>query len=254
MPKNTHSLLALVTTLLALLGASVHAPAADAGAYPSIRADWSSPDRLWGDVLSDQGGRAESVLRRSYVLGARALKFTCPPSSGMCRSEFQKSGLAPKGSELVYEWRLYLPLRTQLPGGGHHASFIQWKNDLPCHNSGFDAANGRYNLRINNNNVCKTPGAGAARNFELGRLARGRWTAFKLRVKWHPNPEVGFVKMWADYDVRDGIQYRLAVPFKRLQTMHAQAQGDHKLRFGWYRQAFGGTSVFYGDAMVVDRR
>ena len=170
----------------------------------------------------------------------------------MCRAEFQKTGLSPYGAEQVYEWLLYVPSSSEFPGNGGHASFIQFKNSLACFNSGFDASNGQYLLRINVNNVC-TGDHGPRTEIPLAPLVRDRWTAFRLHVKWHADASVGFVHMWADYDLRDGLAYRETVPFTRLQTSSPLA-GEHKLRLGLYRQACSCVTVFYGDGMAVDVR
>jgi polysaccharide lyase-like protein len=90
-------------------------------------------------------------------------------------------------------------------------------------------------LRVDGGNV-RNP---REKSFALARFAPGRWYDFVFHVKWSSNPKVGFVEVW--------VNRAKVLKKKTLATLYA-GQGVY-LKQGFYRAAYGGTTVVYHDGM-----
>ena len=79
------------------------------------------------------------------------------------------------------------------------------------------------------------------RAFDLGPLPRDRWLRFRLHIRWHADPSVGFVELWMN-----GVR-----KIKRTYLATAPPDIDHYVRQGLYRFRCSCRTVVYGDAMTV---
>lgn len=85
-----------------------------------------------------------------------------------------------------------------------------------------------------------------------GPARRNHWVKFSLRVKFSPNPDVGFVKLYGDLD---GDGQKLLMPRIHTHTMKRDSAGrgipSHS-RIGIYRDSrISGTSHIYFDGYTV---
>jgi polysaccharide lyase-like protein len=232
----------------------------DAAADPATvkwRGDFETGDASqWDAFLSERGGQL-AIVSFPVVQGRYAARFTLggARASRGGRAEMHDHRLAQggarPGAELVYDWWLLIPRASRLPKG-LGMSTTQWHNADACYGGGLDIDGrgpwSRWSALFRGGRVvdwdrgCRYR---HERTFDLGPLVRGRWTHFRLHVKWHRSPAVGFVRIWVD-----GVP---KIPFTRLATLsaHAYARQSVRLRQGIYRGPLRGTTVLYGDGMTI---
>lgn len=142
-----------------------------------------------------------------------------------------------EGRESYWAWSTYFPANFTAPAGTWNA-FTQFHQTGPTGqaNIQFDVRDLKtIGLRVMGGDF----GAPTLKSFALAPLQRGHWYDFLFHVKWSPDGRVGFVEVFVD-----GFQI---VPKTFTPTLY-RGQGAY-LKMGYYRSAYGQTSVVYADAV-----
>jgi Polysaccharide lyase len=257
--------LAAACGLVLVLGACT--PAREGGQGEAGDARASAARVLWtGNYESGDFSQWEGVLREAespgtaeivgkpVAEGRYAARFVLGPQTSFSgsRIEAHQGSVATSGgvygSETWYRWAELVPSGASF---ARHASFnhlVQWLPTVSCFGSAL-SVNGLANpprllFNVRGGDVVRYGGScdfRYERVFDLGPLPRDRWLRFRLHIKWHADPNVGFVELW----MNGGRKIR------RTFVATAPPDVDHYVRQGIYRFRCACRTVAFGDAMTI---
>ncbi len=187
---------------------------------------WVSADRL--QVVESP------VAQGRYALKATVRQGDDPINASGNRNELVFQGREAEGSEYYYRWQVMFP--PDFPSEKTWQLFTQWHHDGCCGSPPveFFVYGEEIRLRLTSS---VTPWR--------TKLVRGAWQDFIFRVKWSPDPAVGFVEL------RHNGQ--LVLPKQSLATMYA-GQGLY-LKLGLYRNdTIQQVGVVYHDGFTQGTR
>jgi uncharacterized protein (TIGR03382 family) len=185
-------------------------------------------------VASDRLLVVTDVVREGrYALKATVRKGDDPINASGNRNELLYLSRETPGTEYFYKWSTLFP--QSFPSVNSWQLFAQWHQDGCCGSPPleFYVVGEEMRMRV---------GGSSGKVLWRAPLVRGRWHDFVLRVKWSPDPKVGFVELY-----KDG---KLAVP----KTMAATQFGREKnyLKLGLYRDAsITPVGVVYHDGFTI---
>lgn len=219
--------------------------------------DYESGDfSQWEEILreAESPGTAR-IVRKPVAQGEYAARFILGPQTSFSgsRIEAHQGSVATSGgvygSETWYRWAEFVPSSSSF---ARHPSFnhlIQWHPAVPCFGAAL-SVNGvarpvRLVFNVRGGDILRYGGScdlRYERAFDLGPLPRDRWLRFRLRIKWHADPTVGFVELWMNGGRK----------IKRTYVATAPPDVHHYVRQGIYRfQCSACRTVVYGDAMTI---
>lgn len=149
-----------------------------------------------------------------YALKATVKRGDDPINASGNRSELVYLSHEPVGSEYYYRWKVMFPV--DYPSVRSWQLFTQWHHDGCCGSPPveFYVYGEELRLRLTGDTLVWT-----------APLVRGVWHEFIFRVKWSPDPKVGFVELWHNRE--------RAVARRSLATMYAGMK--NYLKLGLYR-------------------
>lgn len=125
--------------------------------------------------------------------------------------------------------------------GNDWTAFSEWKT-IETHGSGPAA----LNMQTGDEQMSLKRAASPAYFMWRTPLVRGRWHRFVVRVKFDPNPNVGFVEVW-----KDGVRVKPKTYGRTLQPMNGYVDRAYS-KVGYYRNAkISGDSALYVDDYTV---
>lgn len=253
---------AAATVTIAAAWSAAPGAAGEAGAAATLesRVIWT------GNYESGDFTQWERVLRETITGGARivgkpvaegqyAARFELGPQSvyNWSRLEAHQPDTDASGgrygSETWYRWAEYVPSSSQF---ARHRSFnhlVQWHPALDCFGAAL-SVNGLARspvhliFNVRGGDIVRLGGGcdlQYERAFDLGPLPRDRWLRFRLHIRWHADPSVGFVELWMNGGRK----------IKRTYLATAPPDVHHYVRQGIYRFQCSCRTVVYGDAMTV---
>jgi hypothetical protein len=188
------------------------------------------------------------IVRRPRKQGRYAARFLVRPGDSPVgsgeRSEVLYFTNEHAGTTSWWKWSTRFP-RGFRPINGSMNLFTQWHHTGPTCPVPvafrIDAWERPYvELKVAGGSfnpvTCDT---GSGRLFNLGRIRRGHWNTFVFHVRWSPDPDRGFVKVW-----RDG---RVVVPFTRMATIYSGY--SVYVKQGYYRAPAGWSATVYHDGL-----
>lgn len=251
--------------LVLVLGASWLALACGAGqardaSSSAARVLWtgnyeSGDFSQWEGILrEDESPGTAEIVGKPVAQGRYAARFVMGPQTSFngSRIEAHQGSVATSGgvygSETWYRWAEFVPSSATF---ARHASFnhlVQWLPALSCFGSAL-SVNGLANpvrllFNVRGGDIVRYGGScdfRYERTFDLGPLPRDRWLRFRLHIKWHADPNVGFVELW----MNGGRKIKLT------NVATSPPDVDHYVRQGIYRFRCTCRTVAYGDAMTT---
>ncbi len=197
------------------------------------RSQWSGTQMVSSDRLAVLG----TPTRESrYALKATVQQGDDPINSSGNRNELVRETYEPVGSEYFYRWStMFAP---DFPSVSTWQLFVQWHHTGSSGSPPLEFYVYGEEIRLN---IGGSPGTIVWRT----KLVRGVWNDFILRVKWSPDPTVGFVELY-----HNGV---LALPRRTIAT---QFSGQlNYLKVGLYRnETIAQTGVVYHDGWTMARR
>jgi hypothetical protein len=191
------------------------------------RAQEVSPDRLQVVTSPLREGR--------YALKATVKQGDDPIDSSGNRNELVRMTREPVGSEYYYRWStMFAP---DFPSVRTWQLFTQWHHEGGGGSPPVEFYVYGEEMRFN---IGGSPGTLVWR----APLVRGVWHDFILRVKWSPNPSVGFVELY-----HNG---KLVLPKRYIATQFSGML--NYLKVGLYRnETISQVGVVYHDGWVMGR-
>jgi Polysaccharide lyase len=219
------------------------------------KGDYESGDfSQWQGVLRETITGGATIVGKPVSQGRYAAKFVLGPQTDYSgsRIEAHQGNVVPSGgvygSETWYRWASYVPASTSF---ARHASFnhlVQWHPALECFGAALSvnglARPARLLLIIRGGDILRYGGScdlRYQRAFDLGPLPRDRWLRFRLHIRWHADPSVGFVELWMNGGRK----------IARTSLATAPPNVHHYVRQGIYRFQCACRTVAFGDAMKV---
>ncbi len=191
---------------------------------------WSKSQR----VASDRLMVVTDVVREGrYALKATVRRGDDPIHSSGNRNELVYFSRETSGMEYFYKWSTLFP--ENFPFSRKWQVFAQWHQEGCCGSPPLE-------LYVVGDEMRMRVGGSSGKVVWRAPLVRGQWHDFVLRVKWSPDPRVGFVELY-----KDG---KLAAP----KTMAATQFGREKnyLKLGLYRDSsISPVSVVYHDGFTI---
>jgi hypothetical protein len=187
---------------------------------------WVSPDRL--QVVESP------VAQGRYALKATVRQGDDPINASGNRNELVFQGPEKEGSEYYYRWQVMFA--SDFPSVRTWQLFTQWHHDGCCGSPPVEFFVYGEEIRLTMTDSV-TPWR--------TKLVRGVWQDFIFRVKWSPDPAVGFIELW-----HNGQQ---VLSKRSLATMYA-GQGIY-LKLGLYRNdTVQPVGVVYHDGFTQGTR
>ncbi len=187
---------------------------------------WVSPDRL--QVVTSP------VAQGRYALKATVRQGDDPINASGNRNELVFQGPETEGSEYYYRWQVMFP--ADFPSVRTWQLFTQWHHDGCCGSPPVEFFVYGEEIRLTMTDSV-TPWR--------TKLVRGVWQDFIFRVKWSPDPAVGFIELW-----HNGQR---VLSKRSLATMYA-GQGIY-LKLGLYRNdTVQPVGVVYHDGFTQGTR
>ena len=163
------------------------------------------------------------------------------------RNEVKQTDAAkqyPRGSHRFFGYSVMLPDTFPLDNQGvanDWSALSSWKT-VETHGSGAAA----LNMQTGGERLSLKHASDPAYYLWRFPLTRGVWHRFVVRVRFHPDPDVGFVELW-----RDGERVLPKTYASTLEPMNGYADPAYS-KIGYYRNAaIPGTSAVYIDDYTV---
>ena len=250
--------IAVALALVLCFGAFSRDSGAARGSVAETRLVWtgnyeSGDFAQWDRVLQEDAGAAR-IVAKPVAEGRYAARFVLGPQTAhegtrieAHQPDIEASG-GTYGSETWYRWAEYVPATSVFGRDKSFNHLIQWKPALSCF-GGALSVNGltrpeRLLFNVRGGDILRFGGSCEYRHdrwFDLGPLPRDRWLRFRLHVKWHADPNVGFVELWMNGGPK----------IKRTYVATAAPGAGTYVRQGIYRVHCTCRTVVYGDAMTV---
>jgi hypothetical protein len=198
------------------------------------RGDFETGDRSQYSAAHMVNADRLQVVTSPVAEGRYALKATVrqgddPINASGNRSELVYLTYETVGSEYWYRWKVMFP--SDYPSVRTWQLFTQWHHDGCCGSPPveFYVYGEELRLRVSGTDLW------------TGRLVRGVWHEFVFRVKWSPDPNVGFVELWHNRE--------RALARRNIATMYAGAR--NYLKLGLYRnETITQVGVVYHDGFI----
>jgi Polysaccharide lyase len=211
----------------------------------------------WHRVLREDAGAARVVTKPKPVFEGRyAARFILGPQTAVegTRIEAHQPDVTTSGgtygSETSYRWAEYVPRSSAFGRDKSFNHLVQWHPALGCFGAAL-SVNGltrpeRLLFNVRGGDILRFGGSCELRHerwFDLGPLPRDRWLHFRLHIKWHADPDVGFVELWVNGRRKIARTYVATSP----------PGVGHYVRQGIYRVRCTCRTIVYGDAMTVEQ-
>jgi hypothetical protein len=209
----------------------------------------------WEGILreAESPGTAR-IVRKPVAEGRYAARFVLGPQTSFTgsRIEAHQGSVAASGgvygSETWYRWTEFVPSSSTFASHRSFNHLIQWHPTAPCFGAAL-SVNGlvqpvRLLFNVRGGDIVRYGGScdlRYERAFDLGPLPRDRWLRFRLHIRWHADPTIGFIELWMNGGRK----------IERTNVATAPPDVDHYLRQGIYRFQCTCRTVAYGDAMTV---
>ncbi len=199
------------------------------------RGDFETGDRTQYSAAHMVSADRLQVVTSPVSQGRYALKATVrqgdnPINASGNRAELAYLSYETEGSEYYYRWRVMFA--TDYPSVRTWQLFTQWHHDGCCGSPPveFYVYGEEIRLRVNGGSDVWTT-----------QLVRGVWHEFVFRVKWSPDPNVGFVELWHN---RERV-----LPRRNVATMYPGER--NYLKLGLYRNStITQVGVIYHDGFM----
>ncbi len=209
----------------------------------------------WQGILrEDESPGTAQVVRTPVAQGRYAARFVLGPQTAFSGSRIEAHQGSPEtsggvyGSETWYRFAAFVPRSASFAPHPSFNHLAQWLPAGPCFGSALSvngvAEPARLLFNVRGGDVIRFGGSCDLRYervFDLGPLPRDRWLRFRLHIKWHADPNVGFVELWMNGGRK----------IKRTLAATAPPDVHHYVRQGIYRFRCTCRTVVYGDAMTV---
>jgi hypothetical protein len=244
--------------LVACFGACSGESGGASGSSAATRLVWtgnyeSGDFSQWYRVLQEDAGAAR-IVAKPVAEGRFAARFEIGPQTAEegTRIEAHQPDVATSGggygSETWYRWATYVPSTSVFGRDKSFNHMMQWHPALGCFGAAL-SVNGltrphRLLFNVRGGDILEFGGSCRLRHerwFDIGPLPRDRWLRFRLHIKWHADPSVGFVELW----MNGGLKIR------RTYVSTAPPGVGHYVRQGLYRVHCTCRTVAYGDALTV---
>jgi len=184
-------------------------------------------------VSADRMVAVTSPVREGrYAMKVTVRQGDDPIDSSGNRNELVKLTREPVGSEYYYKWSTLFA--SDFPSASTWQLFLQWHHEGSSGSPPLELFVYGEELRLNvrSTTVWRAP------------LVRGVWQDFVLRVKWSPDPSVGFVELY-----HNG---KLAMPRRYAATQFSGYL--NYLKMGLYRNSsIARTGVLYHDGLIMTK-
>lgn len=249
---------AAATIVLAVCFGTLSRASGDAHGSPGQRVIWtgdyeSGDFSQWDRVLREGAGSAR-IVRMPVAQGRYAARYVLGPQTADDGTRIEahlpdvEASGGSYGAESWYTWAQYVPSRSVFGRDKSFNHLVQWHPYLSCFGAAL-SVNGlprpeRLLFNVRGGDIVRFGGPCQFRHerwFDLGPLPRDRWLRFRLHIKWHADPQVGFVELW----MNGGRKIR------RVNVATAAPGVGHYVRQGIYRVPCACRTVVFGDAMTV---
>lgn len=208
----------------------------------------------WEQVLRETFAGSARIVAKPVAQGRYAARFELGPQSPYEYSRIEAhqpdtiSSGGRYGAETWYRWAEFVPSASSFARHGSFNHLVQWHPTVSCFGAGL-SVNGlarpvRLIFNVRGGEILSF-GDGCdfqyGRAFDLGPMPRDRWLRFRLHIRWHADPDVGFVELWMNGGRK----------IKRTYLATAAPDVHHYVRQGIYRFRCDCRTVVYGDAMTV---
>ena len=163
----------------------------------------------WEDVLRETIAGGARIVAKPVAQGRYAARFELGPQTTFESSRIEAHQPDPiasggrYGAETWYRWAEFVPSTSSFARHGSFNHLVQWHPTVSCFGSAL-SVNGltkpvRLILIVRGGDILDFEGGcdfQHARAFDLGPLPRDRWLRFRLHMRWHADPSVGFVELW----------------------------------------------------------
>jgi len=190
---------------------------------------WSSAQIVSADRMM---AVTSPVREGRYAMKVTVRQGDDPISSSGNRNELVRITREPVGSEYYYKWSTMFA--TDFPSASTWQLFLQWHHEGSSGSPPVELFVYGEELRMNirSTTVWRAP------------LVRGAWQDFVLRVKWSPDPSVGFVELY-----HNG---KLVLPRRYAATQFSGYL--NYLKMGLYRnESIAKTGVLYHDGFIMTK-
>ncbi len=185
-------------------------------------------------VSADRMMAVTSPVREGrYSMKVTVKQGDDPIDSSGNRNELVRMTREPVGSEYYYKWSTMFA--SDFPSASTWQLFAQWHHEGSSGSPPLELFVYGEELRMNvrSSTVWKAP------------LVRGVWQDFVLRVKWSPDPSVGFVELY-----HNG---KLVLPRRYAATQFSGYL--NYLKMGLYRNSsIAKTGVLYHDGFIMTKQ
>jgi hypothetical protein len=173
------------------------------------------------------------VAEGRYALKATVRQGDDPIDSSGNRNELVYQGNNAAGAEYYYRWKVMFP--ADYPSVRTWQVFTQWHHEGCCGSPPVEFFVYGEEIRLTlNSTTSVTPW--------VTKLVRGVWQEFILRVKWSPDPAVGFIELWHNREKVVAKRY--------LATMYPGTVRNY-LKLGLYRSdTVTQVGVVYHDGFI----
>jgi len=238
-------------------------PSPEPSAPAQSRIDWTGDaERPWNDEWANYSCQSSSRFsrvstpspqrERAYRIEVRDGDDSYGERCELAQGNPGKSGFPTfeEGEERWISYQVNMPNSFPVDTNGRWNGIfaLRQNGDLGAAAISMEVRNGRFHLNTSQDNGS----SGGSNTVWSARAQRNRWVKFTTRVKFSPDPTVGFVELYGDLD---GTGNKLLMARKMTHTMKRDSAGravpSHS-RIGISRDpGISGTAAIYFDGYTV---